>query len=138
MNYLIRPEGEGLRAALFDLEADIMEVVWAQFDEFDVGDVLEILQKDREIAYTTVMTTVSRLFDKGLLTRRKVGRKFVYQASHTREQFLASLARDVFDRLTNSGRDVASAFLVDRVAESDEAELERLEELIRQRRKELK
>ena len=76
----IRPEYTGLRASLFDLEAEIMEIVWeAQWDEFSVSQVQESLAKTRELAYTTVMTTVSRLFDKELLKRRKVGRKYMYR-----------------------------------------------------------
>ena len=61
-----RPEKEGLRAALFDLEADIMEVVWTKgWKEFAVADVHRELERERDIAYTTVMTTVGRLHGKG-------------------------------------------------------------------------
>ena len=137
-NYLVRPKGDGLRAALFDLEADIMEVVWSQeWAEFDVSQVLESLQRNREIAYTTVMTTVARLAEKGLLKRHKEGRKYLYSPSQTREQFLAALARDVFARLTSPSRDAATAFLVDRVSELDSDELDRLEDLIKRRREEI-
>lgn len=70
----IRPEKQGLKTSLFDLEADIMEIVWSKYWEiFSVGDVHSILDQCRDIAYTTVMTTVSRLYDKGLLDRKKMG-----------------------------------------------------------------
>ena len=66
----IRPEQEGLRTSLFDLEAEIMEVVWGQrWEEFAVADVHEWLEKSREIAYTTVMTTLERLHQKGQVVR---------------------------------------------------------------------
>ena len=69
-----RPDQEGLRAALFDLEADIMEVVWSKgWQEFAVADVQHELERERDIAYTTVMTTVSRLHEKGLLDREREG-----------------------------------------------------------------
>ena len=84
----IRPEQEGLRTSLFDLEAEIMETVWSSgWETFAVSDVHNILEKEREIAYTTVMTTVSRLFDKGLLDRHKEGRRYIYVPKMTRETF---------------------------------------------------
>ena len=85
----IRPEQDGLRTSLFDLEAEIMEIVWEQaWAEFAVTDVHELLEAQREIAYTTVMTTVSRLYDKELLTRRKEGRRYLYQPTMSRLEFI--------------------------------------------------
>jgi predicted transcriptional regulator len=136
-NYLVRPDGDGLRAVLFDLEADIMEIIWSAAHDVAVQDVLETLQENREIAYTTVMTTVTRLYDKGLLKRRKDGRRYLYTPKMTRDAFLAELARDIYERLPSAGQEAAAAFLVERVAKSDLDELDRLEELIRRRREEL-
>ncbi|MCB9519443.1 MAG: BlaI/MecI/CopY family transcriptional regulator [Myxococcales bacterium] len=131
----IRPEQDGLRASLFDLEAEIMEVVWERgWSEFSVTDVHEVLGQSREIAYTTVMTTVSRLFDKELLDRRRDGRRYVYSPRMTRAAFIDALARDVLDSLPPMGHESAVAYLVERVAEADSAELDRLEALIRRRR----
>ena len=137
--YVIRPDRDGIRAGLYDLEADIMEVVWARGpDEFAVSDVHEALLQDREIAYTTVMTTVSRLYDKGLLERHKDGRRYLYRPLQTREAFLRSLSRDVFERLPESGQEEAIAFLVERVEQADLDELDRLEALIARRRAEIR
>ena len=134
----IRPEYKGIRSVLFDLEADIMEVVWARGQgEFAVGDILEELEKARDIAYTTVMTTVTRLWEKELLSRRKQGRRYLYTARMSREDFIRAMTRDVLESLPTSGRDEAMALLVERVSEGDEAELDRLEALIRRRREEL-
>lgn len=136
-NYQIRPDGDGLRAVLFDLEADIMQVIWSdERRQWSVNDVLDVLSRDRDIAYTTVMTTMKRLADKGILGRARDGRKYLYEASMTREAFLAGLARDVFERLPDIGKDAATAFLVDRIGESDLEELDRLEALIRKRKAE--
>lgn len=137
MSVLIRSSGEGVRASLFDLEADIMEVVWGHaWETFAVGDVHEALLVDREIAYTTVMTTVSRLFEKGVLDREKEGRRYVYRPLFTRESFLRSLTREVFDRLPAASQDEAIAYLVERV--EDPSELDRLEQLIARRRAEIR
>ncbi len=130
-----RPEESGLRASLFDLEAEIMEIVWGlDAEDFAVADVHRALEALRPIAYTTVMTTTSRLHDKGLLDRRKDGRRYVYRARMTREGFIEQATRDVLSSLPPVGRRTAMALLVEQVAEVDDGELERLEALIRARR----
>ncbi|MGM0558133.1 MAG: BlaI/MecI/CopY family transcriptional regulator [Myxococcota bacterium] len=128
-NIRLRPEKSGTQVALYDLEADIMDEVWSRdWDTFSVRDMLEILQDDREIAYTTVMTTVKRLFDKGLLEREKDGRRFLYTPVIGREEFYAQMAVQVMRSLPASGREAAMSMLID---EMDGAEsLDRLEELI--------
>lgn len=131
----IRPEKDGLRTSLFDLEAEIMEIVWGKgWDEFAVSDVHELLEAQREIAYTTVMTTISRLYDKEHLTRRKDGRRYLYQPKMTRIEFIEAMTREVLGSLPSVGQDAAVALLVERVAKADESELDRLEALIKQRR----
>lgn len=133
-----RPEKEGLRAALFDLEADIMEVVWAKgWSEFAVGDVLRELERSRDIAYTTVMTTVGRLHTKGLLDRVRDGRRYLYQPLMSRDEFNESMAKELLGSLSGIGHEQAMALLVDQVAESDDNELLRLEAVIRKRKKAL-
>ena len=73
----IRPEQDGRKTSLLEHEAEIREHVWEQDgDEFAVSDVHTLLERQREIAYTPVMTTVSRLYDKALLTRRHQGRRY--------------------------------------------------------------
>jgi predicted transcriptional regulator len=130
-----RPEQEGLRSSLFDLEAEIMEIVWdAQWEEFAVSDVHDALSKLREVAYTTVMTTVSRLFDKGILERRRDGRRYLYQSKLSRCGFIEAMTREVLSSLPPIGTQTAVALLVDQVASADEGELDRLEQLIRARR----
>ena len=57
------------------LEVTVMEILWAR-GESNVRDVVDRL--DRPLAYTTVMTTLDRLFKKGLLARRKSDRAFIY------------------------------------------------------------
>ena len=133
-----RPEKKGLRAALFDLEADIMEVVWAKgWKEFAVADVQRELERRRDIAYTTVMTTVGRLHEKGLLNRERDGKRYTYRPAMSRDEFTESMARELLGSLSGLGHQQAMALLVDQVAESDAEELKRLEMMIRKRKKEL-
>ena len=78
-----RSPRELLRARLGTLERQVIEVVWAGA-EVTVRDVHARL--DGKVAYTTVMTTLDRLFRKGLLARTKRSRAFVYSALATREE----------------------------------------------------
>lgn len=134
----IRPDHEGLRASLFDLEADVMEIVWSEgWDAFSVADVHTQLERGREIAYTTVMTTVGRLHDKGLLERERDGKRYLYRPVMERDEFLRSMAREVLGTLFDAGLEGAEALLLERVAEADGVDLDRLEALIRARRKEI-
>jgi predicted transcriptional regulator len=133
-----RPEKKGLRATLFDLEADIMEVVWSQgWAQFTVADVQRQLERRREIAYTTVMTTVGRLHDKGLLRRERDGRRYVYQPSMSRDEFTESMARELLSSLSGLGHEQALSLLVDQVADSDADEIRKLEALIAKRKRDL-
>lgn len=136
MTFRLRPGKKGLELRLHELEAVIMDVVWRKrMASFAVSDVLVILEKKREIAYTTVMTTVARLYDKGLLKREREGKRYLYSPKLTREQFLESTAREVLDGAVGGPR--ALAMLVEKVSEASTGELDELEALIRQRREEL-
>lgn len=73
--------GDDVEKVLGSLEAAIMKVMWAARSPLAVRDVLERLNRRRspQLAYTTVMTVMSRLADKGILERRLVGRSYVYE-----------------------------------------------------------
>lgn len=136
MSMRVRPGKKSLELCLHDLEAAIMDVVWSRdFHAFAVSDVLSVLEKKREIAYTTIMTTVARLFEKGVLSRKREGKKYVYSPKYTREEFLEFTAREVLN-CAASGHG-AVAMLADSVSAASGPELDELEALIRQRRQEL-
>ena len=131
----LRPEKDGTQVALFDLEADIMDVVWShEWEAFSVRDVLEVLEEERDIAYTTVMTTVKRLFDKGLLEREKDGRRYMYSPVLGREEFHAQMAVEVMRSLPESGREAAMSMLIEEISGSES--LERIEQLIAAKKQE--
>ena len=83
---------------LGDLERAVMDEVWAAADRgaaaVSVREVHEQLAASRDLAYTTVMTVMGRLSDKGLLTREKAGRAFRYSAAGTREELTADTMRE--------------------------------------------
>jgi predicted transcriptional regulator len=138
MTFRLRKGQTGIRTRLHDLEAEVMDVVWSRnLDRFSVSDVLRVLERRRDIAYTTVMTTLARLHDKGLLARQKDGKRYAYSPRMTREEFLQETAREVLDGLGEMNAPRALALLAQKVSEADHDELDELEQMIRQRRREL-
>lgn len=67
------------------LETEILRLVW-EMGEVQVDVVHRVLAEQRPIAYTTVMTVMGRLATRGLLSRRKEGRAYVYWAAVSREE----------------------------------------------------
>ena len=119
------------------LEVTVMEILWAH-GESSVHDVLQRL--GRPLAYTTVMTTLDRLFKKGLLERRKSDRAFLYSPRLSRSDWERNGARELVARLLSGSRPGTALIscLVDAVGQYDETLLDELERKIRSRRRELK
>ena len=80
---------------LGQLEAAVMERLWSWGRPAAVREVLEDLQRDRDLAYTTVMSVMHNLHRKGFLTRDKDGRAHRYAPAVTREQHTAELMGQV-------------------------------------------
>ncbi|SFP05380.1 Predicted transcriptional regulator [Amycolatopsis arida] len=80
-----------------ELEAVVMDRVWTCADTITVREVFESLKTTREIAYTTVMSTMDNLHRKGWLARERQGRAFRYWPTLTREEYSARLMRDALD-----------------------------------------
>ena len=114
---------------------EVMAVVW-QAGEINVREACERL--DAPVAYTTVMTTMDRLFKKRLLDRRKVGRAFVYTATATRDEMEGAVATELVQNLLqrHGGEPLPLlSSLVDAVSDRDRALLDDLERLIREKRR---
>ncbi|MGA7240832.1 MAG: BlaI/MecI/CopY family transcriptional regulator [Bryobacteraceae bacterium] len=119
------------------LESDVMDILW-NHSEGNVRDVIEHLA--RPLAYTTVMTTLDRLYKKGLLSRRKSERAFIYAPRLSRQQWEQKRAGDflaAFLARPEASGDVLISCLVDAVGTRDEALLDELERKIKLKRKEL-
>jgi predicted transcriptional regulator len=127
-----KPNARGAGHVLGELETAVMELLWRNAG-LTVNQVEERLQQRRQIAHTTVLTTLDRMHRKGYLTREKKGKAFVYAARYTREEFERGLAQEVLGALLGGlGEPVLSTF-VELIGE-DESKLERLEELIKRKR----
>ncbi|MBZ5558751.1 MAG: BlaI/MecI/CopY family transcriptional regulator [Acidobacteriia bacterium] len=126
---------ELLENGLGALERAVMTVVWGR-DEISVRDACAALGSS--VAYTTVMTTMDRLYKKGLLARRKEGRAFVYRATATKRELEGAVATELVQSLIQ--RDGSEPLpvlssLVDAVSDRDRALLDELERLIREKRR---
>jgi predicted transcriptional regulator len=127
------PTGNGIEKVLGKLEAEVMRALWQQPGQ-TVSEVEEKLRRKREIARTTVLTTLDRMYHKGYLTREKQGKAFVYAPRYTREQFDRVMAQEVLGALLGGAGEPLLSTFVDLVGR-DEGQLDRLEELIKERRK---
>jgi predicted transcriptional regulator len=119
------------------LERQTLEEVW-RHGETSVRDIFVSFEK--RIAYTTLMTTLDRLFKKRLLSRRKDGRAFLYTAVVTSEELEQSIAEDVISGLlgqSSAGVEPILACIVDTISENDRELLNELDRLIQQKRQEL-
>jgi len=81
---------------LGELESEIMEIIWRQKVTTSVKDITKLLEKKRKIAYTTVMTIMARLANKGVLVRRLNGPSYLYKPKVTKEQFIAKAVHGIF------------------------------------------
>jgi predicted transcriptional regulator len=123
--------------ALGPLEFGVMELLW-KHGESNVRDVVERL--GRPLAYTTVMTTLDRLYKKDLLVRRKCERAFLYTPRWTRRDWERKRAADFvagFLASPEASGDLLISSLVDAVGKYDTALLDELEGQIRGKRREL-
>jgi predicted transcriptional regulator len=120
---------------LGSLEERIMDVLWAAERAVSVREVCRQLRGRPALAYTTVMTTLDRLYRKGLLSREKDGNAFRYLAAMSRDEVHRRIVEETVTGLLEQGADPVLAAFVDTAASVDEDNLERLEQLIAQRRR---
>jgi predicted transcriptional regulator len=114
-----------------------MDIVW-QGGEFSVHTVQARL--DRQAAYTTVMTTLDRLYKKGLVVRRREGRAFIYRAAIERHELEATMTTGLLDGMLSVGPGAARPFLsnlVEAVGDTHDELLDELERLVREKRERL-
>jgi predicted transcriptional regulator len=116
---------------LHELEAEIMEEVWRQGEPTTVKLIMDALNRKAKPprAYTTYMTVMRRLNDKGLLTRRRSGRSDTYEAALTREQYQDRRAGAEVRDLVDQFGDAALAHFARSLSTLDPAQQRRLRRL---------
>src|SRR5262245_25921425 len=133
----MKPARAGALGALFGaLELRVMEALWQR----GAATVAEVHACFGSLAYTTVMTTLDRLYKKGALQRRKHGRAYLYETRRSREEMETSAARGMLLGLLGGERrpEPILSSLVDAVGERDQALLDELERIVREKRRSLR
>ncbi|WND19130.1 BlaI/MecI/CopY family transcriptional regulator [Streptomyces janthinus] len=95
---------------LGELEDAVMSRVWKWNRPVTVREVLEDLQKERSIAYTTVMTVLDNLHQKGWVRREAEGRAYRYEAVSTRAAYAAALMNDAWSQSDNPAAALVAFF----------------------------
>jgi predicted transcriptional regulator len=118
------------------LEQRVLDGLWARGN----ATVRELLERDyQDLAYTTLMTTMDRLFKKGLLTRSAEGRAFRYAPRFSREQLHREAAGHALRQLLDASpaSSLPLSFLVEILGERDAQLLDDLRKLVERKRREL-
>lgn len=109
-----------------------MEIVWQRGDSSVRDTLVELNRKDvKQRAYTTVMTTMTRLDAKGLLSRRRVGRGDIYSPAMSREEYLQARAQAEVGALVSEFGDVALVHFARQMEQLDPKRREALRRLAR-------
>lgn len=113
-----------LDGLLGPLETEVMEAVW-RLGETTVRDVHADLHPSRDLAYTTIMTTMARLASKGLLERDTTGLAHRYRPTVTREEYARSTVTSVVDWLVDRFPEPAISYFVEVVNDGTAPEVVR-------------
>jgi predicted transcriptional regulator len=133
-----RRPSEVASLALGKLERQVLDETW-QRREVSVRDIYRAFGES--IAYTTLMTTLDRLYKKRLLDRRKAGRAFLYSPACSPQEFTEGIRADFVDSLLEPGAggiQPVLACIVDTVSEHDRELLDELERLVKQKKRQLR
>ena len=112
------------RLPMGELEAAVMDILWDRGGWLTPGEVHEALSSDRRLAYTTVMTILVRLWQKGRLERERDGRAFAYRPVLSREEYAAARMNETLAAARD--RPLALSRFVDDLSPNDRAQLRRM------------
>ncbi len=125
----------GVGSGLGELEADIMSVVWG-LGTASVKDVFEELYPEKRLAYTTIMTVMSRLANKGVLKQDRSGTAYIYTPNISQEEMANSMIGHVVEKVLGGNIAPAVVYLLKR-GEIDAGEIERIKSMIQEQKQEL-
>lgn len=103
-----------MKSSLGELEQQIMDIVW-ECKNCSARDVLNKLETDKKLAYTTVATILQRLFDKGLLTRKENAAGHIYSPKISKEKYTKNVAQSFLKNFISSFGDTAIASFADSI-----------------------
>lgn len=91
---------------LGELEQRVMDVLWAATQPMSVREVLDVLLEEKKLAYTTVMTVLDRLAKKGIVSRERQGRQWIYTPARDRASLIADQVEVLLGKDAESRREV--------------------------------
>jgi BlaI family transcriptional regulator, penicillinase repressor len=118
---------------LTEQELEIMKIVWER-GESTVRDIYEAILEKRKVAYTTVMTMMKILEQKGHLKRTGGEKAFIYAPTKPKQQVIRSMVKDFVERVFNGSAEPLMMHLVEEKHLSED-ECKEIEKLLRARRK---
>jgi len=96
---------------LSELEQEVMDIIW-ELGTGTVRDVLTKLSQEKQLAYTTVMTIMGRLVDKGVLSRKMEGDSYIYRPRISKENYVAKSVHNIFSAAVSSlGQEAVTHFI---------------------------
>lgn len=127
---------DGYGRILGPLEQEIMDVLWSE-GASSGKEIFDRIKSARGIALTTVLTVLERLWKKGIVTKSRGESVYIFRPSFTKDGFARKVSRETLKGIFEISASGASASLVDMLAETDPAELDRLSGLIRDKKREI-
>lgn len=123
---MARPKNEQPTPA----ELEVLQILWDQ-GESTVREVLDVLNQNKRRAYTSVMSLLNVMTDKGLVVRSPQGRAFVYRARLAKDKTLGKMLRDLVGRAFDGSATSVVTHLLDQ-AQPTQEELDRIRQAIDQ------
>ncbi|MDA5109064.1 MULTISPECIES: BlaI/MecI/CopY family transcriptional regulator [Brevibacillus] len=125
----------GLNRFFGPLEAKVMDVLWSG-SEMSIKDVQKKLEREKHLNFNTVMTVINRLVEKGVLVKRTEGRTSLYRPVLSREEFMETQSRELTHELMDEFGPLVVNHMLDALDEVDQELLDKLEEKLKQWKKE--
>lgn len=126
----------GLNRFFGPLEAKIMDILWNDV-EMTIKDVQQVLDREKETNFNTVMTVMNRLVEKGILHKRAEGRSSLYQPVQSRVEFLNAQSKEMTNELMDEFGNVVVSHMLDALEDVDEDLVAKLEQKIKDLKKDM-
>jgi len=135
MNLVFRSKKKGLNRLFGGIESEVMNLLWEK-GPLKGKDVHEALRKKKETALTTILTVLDRLSKKGFVRKDRDAGLTIYSASVSRQEFEASVTSELVRSAYELSPDLAISAFSDIFSKMKSDELDRLAELIEEKRHE--
>ena len=132
----VRLSADGIAKVLGDLEARVLETMWAIGVRSPARVVHERIVAVHSVSPLTTITVLNKLVAKRVLSRRKIGDLYHYEATLSEDAFKAVVSRRVVEGILSFGPEAVASSMVDVLAEQNPAQLEELGRLIRRKLRE--